>query len=58
MELTGLGWSFEHPTAKEQTIRSAAKIRVLVVGLKLFLSTFACAKFVLPQATELRVDGV
>jgi len=25
MELTGLGWSFEHPTAKEQTIRSAAK---------------------------------
>jgi hypothetical protein len=31
VELTGLGLSLEHPTAKEQAIRSAAKTRVLVV---------------------------
>jgi hypothetical protein len=55
----GLGWSVEHPTVSEQAIRSAAKTSVLVVGLRFFFSAkFGLAKFVLPQATEFRVDGV
>jgi hypothetical protein len=57
VEVTGLGCSFEHPTAKEQTIRSTVKISVLVVGLKWLLVQSASAEFALPQATEFVVDG-
>jgi hypothetical protein len=48
VELSGLGFSLEHPTANEQTIKSAANTSVLV-----FLS-----KLILSQATESRVAGV
>ena len=42
-----MGLSLEHPTAREQTIRSAAKISGLV-----------WSKVFLPQVTEFGVDGV
>jgi len=48
VEVAGFGLSLEHPTANEQTIKSAAKSSALVVF----------SRFFLPHATESRVDAI
>src|SRR5579864_532149 len=48
VEVAGLGFSLEHPTASEQTIRSAAKSSAPPVF----------SKFLVPHATESRVDAI
>jgi hypothetical protein len=48
VEVAGLGLSLEHPTAIEQTIKSAAKSSALAVF----------SKFFLPHVTESQVDAI
>jgi hypothetical protein len=57
VELVDCGFSLEHPTASEQTIRIAAKISGLVV-LKIFLAELILTGLILPQATDFTVAGV
>jgi hypothetical protein len=46
-ELSVFGFSLEHPTANEHTIKSAANTSVLF-----------CSKLIFPHATESRVDAI